>query len=79
MRLQLIEDEKKVASVVACGLRAESFGVDVVQARNRELGGAGIGLSVVHAICVACNGRVAVESTEGSGSCFRVSLPLPKK
>jgi two-component system copper resistance phosphate regulon response regulator CusR len=29
MRLLLVEDEKKLASVVARGLRAESFGVDV--------------------------------------------------
>jgi DNA-binding response OmpR family regulator len=29
MRLLLIEDEKKVANVIARGLRAESFGVDV--------------------------------------------------
>lgn len=53
------------------------FRVD--QARNRELGGAGIGLSIVKAICTAHNGRVEVESTEGRGSCFRVCLPLPDK
>jgi heavy metal sensor kinase len=53
------------------------FRVD--QARNRELGGAGIGLSIVKAICTAHNGRVEVESTEGRGSCFRVHLPLPAK
>ena len=45
-------------------------------ARNRESGGAGIGLSIVQAICAAHNGRVEVESTEGRGSCFRVRLPL---
>ena len=53
------------------------FRVD--QARTRELGGAGIGLSIVKAICAAHNGRVEVESTEGHGSCFRVCLPLPAK
>ena len=51
----------------------------VDQARTRELGGAGIGLSIVKAICTAHNGRVEVDSTEGRGSCFRVCLPLPAK
>ena len=44
--------------------------------RNRESGGAGIGLAIVKAICTAHNGRVEVESIEGRGSCFRVWLPL---
>jgi heavy metal sensor kinase len=44
--------------------------------RNRESGGAGIGLAIVKAICMAHNGRVEVESIEGRGSCFRVWLPL---
>jgi len=48
----------------------------VDQARNRESGGAGIGLAIVKAICTAHNGRVEVESTEGRGSCFRICLPL---
>ena len=30
MRLLLIEDEKKVADFVACGLRAERFAVEAV-------------------------------------------------
>jgi heavy metal sensor kinase len=46
-------------------------------ARNREHGGAGLGLAIVKAICTAHSGRVEVESTEGRGSCFRVTLPLP--
>jgi heavy metal sensor kinase len=49
------------------------FRVD--DARSRELGGAGLGLSIVKSICSAHNGRVDVTSTEGKGSCFRVELP----
>lgn len=50
------------------------FRVD--QARSREMGGAGIGLSIVKAICAAHRGQVEVQSTEGRGSRFEVILPL---
>lgn len=46
------------------------------KARSRDLGGAGLGLSIVKAICVAHGGEVNVRSTEGEGSHFRVELPL---
>jgi signal transduction histidine kinase len=44
-------------------------------ARSRELGGSGIGLSIVEAICHVHGGRVEVESVLGRGSVFRVLLP----
>lgn len=50
------------------------FRVD--KARSRELGGAGIGLSIVKAICTAHGGQVEVASEEGRGARFRVLLPL---
>ncbi len=50
------------------------FRVDA--ARSRDSGGAGIGLSIVKAICLAHGGRVEVESTQGQGSTFRVFFPL---
>ncbi len=50
------------------------FRVDA--ARSREVGGAGIGLSIVKAICTAHNGRVEVRSEPGRGSLFTVYLPL---
>ncbi|MGO8928561.1 MAG: sensor histidine kinase [Limisphaerales bacterium] len=50
------------------------FRVD--QARSRELGGAGLGLSIVKAICTAHHGRVEAISPPGQGSRFRVELPL---
>jgi signal transduction histidine kinase len=46
------------------------------KARSRELGGAGLGLSIVKSICTAHGGRVDVESKEGEGSRFTVELPL---
>jgi len=50
------------------------FRVD--KARSRELGGAGLGLSIVKSICAAHAGRVLVESREGEGSRFTVELPI---
>jgi heavy metal sensor kinase len=50
------------------------FRVD--QARSRELGGAGLGLSIVKSICTAHHGRVEASSLPGQGSRFRVELPL---
>ena len=50
------------------------FRVD--KARSRELGGAGLGLSIVKSICMAHHGRVEASSLPGHGSRFRVELPL---
>jgi heavy metal sensor kinase len=50
------------------------FRVD--EARSRELGGAGLGLSIVKSICTAHHGRVEASSLPGQGSRFRVELPL---
>lgn len=46
------------------------------KARARETGGAGLGLSIVKAICSAHEGSISVISSEGSGSVFTVELPL---
>lgn len=48
------------------------------KARSRASGGAGLGLSIVKAICTAHGAAIFVTSEEGKGSCFRVefaSLP----
>jgi len=50
------------------------FRVD--EARSRELGGAGLGLSIVKSICAAYGGKIEVESAQGAGSRFKVELPL---
>lgn len=49
------------------------FRVD--EARSREQGGAGLGLSIVKSICTAHHGRVEVSSEPGRGSRFHVELP----
>lgn len=45
------------------------------KSRDRRTGGAGIGLTIVKAIVMAHGGRIEVESEEGRGSSFVVSLP----
>lgn len=45
------------------------------RSRNRKTGGAGIGLTIARAIVQAHGGKIAVESKEGYGSKFIVTLP----
>lgn len=51
----------------------------VDKARSRELGGTGLGLSIVKHIARAHHGDVEVESTPGSGTTFRVRLPIARE
>jgi heavy metal sensor kinase len=48
------------------------------KARSRELGGAGLGLSIARWEAEAHGGTIEVQSTVGEGSIFRVRLPLIK-
>jgi heavy metal sensor kinase len=46
------------------------------KARSRCCGGAGLGLSIVKAICAAHGAAIQISTVEGKGSRFRVEFPL---
>ena len=46
------------------------------KARSREFGGVGLGLSIARWVAEAHRGSIEVQSTPGSGSLFRVHVPL---
>jgi len=46
------------------------------RARSYRSGGQGLGLSIAQAIAQQHDGEITVSSKEGTGSCFRVRLPL---
>jgi heavy metal sensor kinase len=48
----------------------------VDEARSRDDGGAGLGLSIVRSICIAHRAEIEVDSELGRGSCFRLKFPL---
>jgi two-component system phosphate regulon sensor histidine kinase PhoR len=43
--------------------------------RSREKGGTGLGLAIVKHIALIHGGRVAIESEQGKGSMFTITLP----
>jgi signal transduction histidine kinase len=63
---------------IPSGLQAQVFDrfFRVDQARSRDPGGTGIGLSIARAICQAHHGRIDLQSSEGKGSRFTVVLPV---
>lgn len=46
---------------------------------TRNFGGTGLGLSIVKQLSELMNGHIDVESREGEGSCFTVSIPMKVK
>jgi two-component system, OmpR family, sensor kinase len=45
--------------------------------RSRDVGGSGLGLSIVAAVAAAHGGRVTHEPTPGGGATFRLTIPRP--
>lgn len=48
----------------------------VDKARSRDSGGTGLGLAIVKHLCETLHGRIAVQSVEGEGSTFTVTIPV---
>lgn len=49
------------------------------EARSRDSGGSGLGLSIIKNVVLKHQGRIEVKSTKGKGSTFSVWLPLEKQ
>lgn len=54
------------------------YRVSKARARSEKRGGAGLGLSIVKSIVEAHSGEITVESVQGEGSTFTVTIPLYK-
>jgi len=51
----------------------------VDRSRSREMGGTGLGLSIVKHVAQVHGGSVEVSSTPGTGSRFRLKIPVPQE
>jgi len=78
------EEKKAVLKVIDTGIGIPAASLPLVfdrfyradQARSRESGGIGLGLSIVKAICTVHSGTASIESVEGKGTIVRIELPL---
>ncbi len=92
VRLSLDCETEKQATTETVLITVEDTGIGIAEAQRhavfekfvqadtsitRKYGGTGLGLSITKTLVELMGGTIAVESTEGVGSRFTVSLPLP--
>ncbi len=46
----------------------------VDKSRSREMGGSGLGLSIVRSIINKHNGKITVTNNENGGTCFEIAI-----
>lgn len=84
VRVHLTDGGREVLLAVedtGVGIPAEALpGIfDRYRQVRRDRGGSGLGLAIVRGVVDAHGGRVTVESSEGKGTCFTVSLPRSRR
>lgn len=87
----VIEGQQQGAESCALSIRVEDTGIGIPEDKKesvfkkftqadvstaRKYGGTGLGLSITRHLITLMGGRVALESTEGKGTCFTVSVTL---
>lgn len=63
-------------SDTGCGIESERLDTIFTPFVTYKQGGSGLGLPIVQSTVLAHNGTVTVDSVEGEGTCFTVSLPI---
>lgn len=76
-RISVMDDGPGVALEHRERIYERFYRVD--QGRAREVGGAGLGLSIAQWAVAANNGQITLESCEGKGSTFSIILPLSRQ
>lgn len=73
-----VEDHTIITQICddGCGIEPDRLDTIFTPFVTYKQGGSGLGLPIVHTTILAHKGSVSVDSVEGKGACFTVSLPI---